>query len=127
MGGLTYTVIVLQQNFPVPIALTEATNTWYSVPGTRSVTSAGDDRTMNVLSLSVTPLTLYRILYPVMGNSPLDTVGVIHDILIIPTLLTATARTVLGLGWVAPTVKKCYKIVQFLACNRGNLKLENNL
>ena len=117
MGGLTYTVIVLQQNVPVPIALTEATNTWYSVPGTRPVTSAGDDSNMSVLSLSVIPLTLYRMLYSVMGNSPLGTVGVIQDILIIPTLLTATACTVVGLGWGAPTDEKCFKTVQFLACN----------
>ena len=39
--------LLLQQYFPVPSALTEATSTRYSVPGSRPVTLAGDDWTMH--------------------------------------------------------------------------------
>ena len=38
--------------------------------------------------------TLYRMLYPVIGNSPLGTVGAVQDTLITPRLLTGTALTV---------------------------------
>ena len=56
---------------------------------------------MNVLSLLVTPLTLYQMRYLVLGNSPLGTVGALQDTLITPGLSTGIAYTVVNSS-------KCY-------------------
>ena len=48
------------------------------------------------------------MLYPVMGNSPLGTVGALQDTLITPGLSTGIACTAVMLEWGAPTDSKCY-------------------
>ena len=60
--------------------------------------------------------TLHLMMYPVIGNSPLGTVGGPQDTLITPRLLTATALTVCWLGLGGAECKDTYQnIIQAFA------------